>query len=135
MLPFKFVGFWLIAHHHSGLGLAIFIVAKVVGTAFLARIFELTKPALLGIEWFQKLYLRLSTWRDQLYAYVRSFRAWRMANAWITNARVALRALVRTGLGNRVLYELWDEQSLATKVATINIVAVTAFVIVKAIFG
>jgi hypothetical protein len=34
-----------------------------------------------------------------------------------------------------VLYELWGEQSLATRVATINIVAVTALVIVKAVFG
>ena len=40
LLPFKFAALYLIAHGHQMYGVAVFIVAKLIGTAFLARIFR-----------------------------------------------------------------------------------------------
>jgi len=100
LVPFKLLAFWLIARGHALLGLEVFIVAKIVGTAFLARIFALTKPALLSIGWFARLHAAFTAWRDRLYAYVKSLPAWRAAVAWIAAARGALCAWVRSRFGN-----------------------------------
>ncbi len=82
LLPFKLAAFWLIAHHQAMLGATVFIVAKVIGTALLARIFSLTKPALLTIEWFSRLYFKFVDWKSRLYAYVKSLSAYRAIVAW-----------------------------------------------------
>lgn len=91
LLPFKVVALWLIARGHGLLGIEVFIVAKIVGTAFLARIFALTKPALLTIAWFARAYHAFSAWRDRIYAYVKSLPAWRAAKALISRVRAVLR--------------------------------------------
>lgn len=72
LLPFKFAAFWLIAQGKGVLGTAVFIVAKIVGTAFLARIFTLTKPALMSIGWFARSYTAVMSWKLMLYDYVRA---------------------------------------------------------------
>src|SRR6266853_1907467 len=87
LVPFKLLAFWLIARGHALLGLEVFIVAKIVGTAFLARIFA-------------RLHAAFTAWRDRLYAYVKSLPAWRAAVAWIAAARGALCAWVRSRFGN-----------------------------------
>lgn len=56
LLPFKIVGLWLIGQGHSVLGISTFLAAKVVGTALLAWLFSLTKPALMQIGWFASAY-------------------------------------------------------------------------------
>ena len=76
LLPFKLAAFWLIAHGHGVYGLWVFVIAKVIGTAFLARIFSLTKPALLTIGWFNKSYTAIIGWKERLYAYVRALPAY-----------------------------------------------------------
>jgi hypothetical protein len=100
LIPFKLLAVWLIARGHALLGVEVFIVAKIVGTAFLARIFALTRPALLSIGWFARLHAAFTAWRDRLYAYVKSLPAWRAARASIAVARGALRAWVRSRFGN-----------------------------------
>jgi hypothetical protein len=100
LVPFKLLAVWLIARGHALLGLEVFIIAKIVGTAFLARIFALTRPALLTIGWFARLHAAFTAWRDRLYAYVKSLPAWRAAGAWIAAARRTLRAWVRSRFWN-----------------------------------
>jgi hypothetical protein len=100
LVPFKLLAFWLIARGHGLLGLQVFIIAKIVGTAFLSRIFALTKPALLTVGWFARFHAALTAWRDRLYAYVKSLPAWQAARAWIASARGNLRAWVRSRLGD-----------------------------------
>ncbi len=72
LLPFKLAAFWLIAHGNSVLGAIVFVVAKIIGTAFLARIFALTKAALMTIAWFARAYEVLQAWKQRIYAYVRA---------------------------------------------------------------
>jgi len=100
LVPFKLLAFWLIARGHGLLGLQVFIIAKIVGTAFLARIFALTRPALLTIGWFARFYAAFTAWRDRVYAYVKSLPAWRAAKAWIATVRVTLRTWVRSRFGD-----------------------------------
>jgi hypothetical protein len=72
LLPFKLAAFWLIAQGKGVLGAIVFIVAKIIGTAFLARIFTLTKPALMSIGWFARSYNAVMSWKLMLYGYVRA---------------------------------------------------------------
>ena len=72
LLPFKLAAFRLIAQGHGLYGLWVFVVAKVIGTALLARIFSLTKPALLTINWFNRAYFAITGWKQRVYAYVRA---------------------------------------------------------------
>jgi hypothetical protein len=72
LLPFKLAAFWLIAQGKGVLGAIVFIVAKIIGTVFLARIFTLTKPALMTISWFARSYTAVMAWKLMLYDYVRA---------------------------------------------------------------
>jgi len=91
LLPFKLAAFWLIAHGHSMFGLQVFIVAKLVGTALLARIFALTKNALLTIGWFARGYYAFSAWKEKLYAYVRALPAYQAMRERAQAMKVALK--------------------------------------------
>jgi hypothetical protein len=48
LLPVKIGALWLIGAGHPGLGLALIVAAKVVGTAIVARLFRLTLAASRG---------------------------------------------------------------------------------------
>jgi hypothetical protein len=54
--PFKFLGLWLIAHHHILLGILAFCVAKVAGLGVIAFLFEMTRAKLLSMGWFERFY-------------------------------------------------------------------------------
>ncbi len=95
LLPFKLFAFWLIAHHHHLLGVQVFIIAKVVGTALLARIFALTKHALLTIGWFRKAYEAVTRWKAQLYAYVKSLPMYAQIAVWKNRLKARLASMWR----------------------------------------
>jgi hypothetical protein len=100
LIPAKVLALWLIASGHGVLGIEVFIVAKVIGTALLARLFTLTRPALLTIGWFARFYARFSAWRERMYAYVKSLPAWQQAKAWIARVRESMRAWYRAHFGS-----------------------------------
>lgn len=95
LLPFKLAAFWLIAHGHGIFGLWVFVIAKIVGTAFLARIFSLTKPALLSIAWFNRAYTTLTAWKQRLYDFVRALPAYQRLRAQAAAIKVAIKRLWR----------------------------------------
>jgi hypothetical protein len=99
LIPAKFFALWLLGSGHARSGIAVFVVAKVIGTAVLARLFTLTKPALLRIGWFERLYKRFVAWRERIYAYVRRLAGWRVARYWMTRLRTGLRAWMRALFG------------------------------------
>lgn len=101
MLPFKLAAFWLIAHGHGLYGLWVFVLAKVVGTAFLARILALTKPQLMTIGWFAWAYGGVIAWKERLYAYVRSIPAYRRARAWMQEVSARVKRWWRGKFGER----------------------------------
>lgn len=78
LVPIKLVALWLIAQGRPSLGVVVIVVAKLVGTAVVARLFVLTRPALMHMAWFAALYLRWSAWKANLLARVRGSWAWRV---------------------------------------------------------
>lgn len=77
LFPVKLAALWLLAHGHMMLGTAVIVAAKVVGTAVIARLFTLTRPALLRLSWFAAVYGRWTVWKEAVLAYVRASWPWR----------------------------------------------------------
>ncbi len=77
LLPVKLAALGLIANGQRLLGLVVIVLAKLVGTAVVARLFTLTRPALLQLPWFVRLYSRWTGWKQTLLARVRASWAWR----------------------------------------------------------
>ena len=100
LLPFKLAAFWLIAKGQTFLGAVVFIVAKIIGTAFLARIFSLTKNALLTIGWFARAYRAVLAWKERLYAYVRAIPTYQTIRALLHEAKMRLKTWWRTLFGS-----------------------------------
>jgi hypothetical protein len=98
IIPVKLAALWLISEGHHLLGVAIILVAKVAGTAVLARLFALTRPALMRLAWFARLHARWTAWKEALIARVRASAAWSAiyrAKAAAQAALARLRSLLR----------------------------------------
>ena len=93
LLPIKLLALWLIGIGRPGLGLSVIVLAKVVGTAVVARIFALTQPALMSLPWFARLYGRWTVWKEGLLVWVRASAVWRSARA----IKLRIRRLMRRG--------------------------------------
>jgi len=81
LLPVKLLALWLLARGHALLGLAVIVLAKLLGTAVVARLFALTRPALMGLPWFARSYTRWHAWKEALLARVRASWLWRSSRA------------------------------------------------------
>lgn len=56
LFPFKLAGLWAFSHGHALIGTAIFVLAKVAGTASAAYLFDLVRPSALRLQWFAAVY-------------------------------------------------------------------------------
>jgi hypothetical protein len=77
LLPLKFLALFLIAKGQLILAGLLFAAAKVGATALVARLFLLTRPALMQIGWFAWAYEVFIPWKNALEDYVRSSYIWR----------------------------------------------------------
>ena len=77
VLPLKLLSVWLLAQGFYFTAGGLFLGAKVASTAFIARIFLLTKPALMRIGWFARAYTWLIPWKDAIFTRIRESFAWR----------------------------------------------------------
>ena len=89
LLPVKLGALWLIGIGHAGLGLALIVSAKLVGTALLARLFQLTQPALMRLAWFATAYGRWIAWKQSVVTRIRASWAWRVGR--VVKRRLAQR--------------------------------------------
>ena len=90
LLPVKLLALWLIAEGKGALGVVVILCAKLAGTAVIARLFTLTQPALMRLEWFARYFHRWTAWKDALLARVRASAAWQSIHA----AKAAVRASI-----------------------------------------
>ena len=88
LLPVKLLVLYLFSRGHAVTGLVLLISAKLLGTAVLARLFQLTQPALMQFRWFARWYPRWKGWKDDLLAKIRQSEPWRIGR------RIKARALV-----------------------------------------
>lgn len=91
LLPLKFVAVWLLANGKWWTATALFAGAKVASTAFIARIFVLTKPALMQIGWFARSYSWFIPWKDALFIQIRASWAWRYGRLIKTRVRLEVK--------------------------------------------
>lgn len=70
LLPVKFLGLWLLARGAWLSALMLILAAKVAGLGLTAFIFDVTRPKLLQLAWFDALYHRVLRWRDWAHAQV-----------------------------------------------------------------
>ncbi len=88
LLPLKFLAMWLLAQGKVWTATGLFAGAKVASTALVARIFTLTKPALMQLGWFARAYNWFVPWKDALFAQIRASRVWRYGRMVKTRLRL-----------------------------------------------
>ena len=76
LIPAKLLGLHAIAAGHWLLGSTVFIIAKLLGMALFSRIFNLTRPALMRLGWFARLYAFVMHYRNRIHAYLDSWAAY-----------------------------------------------------------
>jgi len=78
LLPVKLLALYLFGLGKASQGLALLVLVKVLGTAVMARLFQLTQPALMTLAWFARWYFRWKYWKDGLLALIRQSAPWRL---------------------------------------------------------
>lgn len=91
LVPVKLAALYFISHGRPTLGLLTVIVAKVAGTALVARIFTLTRASLLRIGWFSVLYTWFVGFRDRIYGAIKASYVYRVAHIRYLQTRQYLR--------------------------------------------
>jgi hypothetical protein len=91
LVPVKIAALYFISHRHATFGLLTIIGAKVVGTALVARIFLLTKPKLMRIEWFAWIYERFTAFKARVYGTIKATSLYRIAHIRFLRLRQWLR--------------------------------------------
>ena len=76
LFPVKLLSFWLVAQGQFVAAGGVFLAAKLVGFGFTAFIFEASKPKLMQLAWFARLYGWVLTARDWAHALVDPHLAW-----------------------------------------------------------
>lgn len=56
LFPLKLAGFWLLTHEYWIPAILTFVFAKFLSVGVAAFVFDVTRPKLLEIEWFERLY-------------------------------------------------------------------------------
>ena len=56
LFPLKLVGFWLLTHEYWMSAIFTIIFAKFLGVGVTAFVFDVTRPKLLEMAWFERLY-------------------------------------------------------------------------------
>ncbi|HZY17051.1 MAG TPA: hypothetical protein VFE82_01145 [Ramlibacter sp.] len=92
LLPVKLLALWALGHGHVLLGAAVVVAAKLVGTAAVARLYTLTRPALMRLHWFAAAHDRWIAWKETLLAPVRASWPWRWSRAAARRLRRRLQA-------------------------------------------
>jgi hypothetical protein len=88
LFPLKFLSIYLLANGQFFLASALFVFAKIASTAFIARIFLLTKPALMRIGWFARAHDWIMPWKDAIFAAIRSSWPWRYGRMLKTRVKL-----------------------------------------------
>ncbi len=92
LFPIKLLALFFISHGQITVGFMVLIAAKLLGTALVARLFQLTLPALMQFAWFALWYPRWKAWKDRLIGYIRASAVWQLGKR--------IKARVQAGLRN-----------------------------------
>jgi hypothetical protein len=90
LIPVKLAALYFIAHGQPALGLMTAIGAKIAGTALVARIYVLTQPSLLRINWFAFLQSRFLAFKTRVHDAIKSTGLYQAAHRLRLRMRTAL---------------------------------------------
>lgn len=76
LLPVKLAALYAMACGHALAGLAVIVLAKLVSAAIVARIYVLTRPALLTLAWFARLERCFLALKERAIARLEAAPAW-----------------------------------------------------------
>ena len=97
LLPLKMLGIWLLAHHHWLAALGVIVLGKLLGVGVAAFIFDVTRPKLMQMAWFRRVY-----------AWVMSARQWaRDITAPVMMRLRRIKMMFRTRSSPRYLRMAW----------------------------
>lgn len=94
LFPLKLLALYLIAQGKTVMATALFVGAKVVGTAIIARLFMLTEHALLQIGWFKRAYDVLMPYKHALTDWVHDSWAWQYGRIVKRRVKDAVRPMI-----------------------------------------
>ncbi len=93
LIPAKLLGLHAIATGHWLIGGAIFLMAKLLGMALFARIFNLTRAALMQLAWFARFYAFVMYYRNRIHAYLDNLAAYQRIKQRIKALAAELRSV------------------------------------------
>ena len=70
LFPLKLVGLWLLTHEYWMSAIATILFAKLLGVGVAAFVFDVTRPKLLEMRWFERLYEFVLTLRARATALI-----------------------------------------------------------------
>jgi len=77
LIPVKLLALYLFGRGHAVLGITLVIATKITGTAVVARLFQLTEPAMMRLAWFARIYTPWKAWKNRVLTQVRQSAPWR----------------------------------------------------------
>jgi hypothetical protein len=92
LFPFKIFGLWLMGTGRFFTGCLVMLVAKIVSTGIVARIFLACRPQLMEMLWFASLFAWIIAARDRIHAWIASHPAWHAARRSVRHLRTVLRS-------------------------------------------
>lgn len=81
LVPVKLAALWLIGNEHATLGIVVIVVAKVIGTAFVGRLFVLVETQLMQFAWFARGIGWWRATRERVLTALRQSAFWRNGRA------------------------------------------------------
>lgn len=91
LIPAKLIGLHAIANGHLMLGSITFVLAKIAGMALFSRIFNLTRPALMQVLWFSRLYEWIMFYRNRIHAYLDNWPAYQQVKRRLAAIRFMIK--------------------------------------------
>ena len=87
LLPVKLLALWLIHAGRATLGVTVIVIAKLIGTALLGRLFVLTEPQLRHYRWLARAFDAWAATKQRVKASVRASAPWRAARRLVIGMR------------------------------------------------
>jgi hypothetical protein len=93
--PVNLLAFWLLAHGLVLQGILVEVLAKLLGTLLVARVFALTKPQLLTFSGFARVYITITGWLRWAHARITETTVYRLARQVTAQIKAGFRAWVK----------------------------------------
>lgn len=89
----KIIGLIQMARGHVAWGIAIIVIAKIIGTALVASIYNITEPQLLQLPWFAHFHAWWIPWKNNMMAKVSSTPFWQRLNTMMQTGKHSIKKL------------------------------------------